>query len=85
MNEERIKMIKAMEFIISHAINEDALAWWRENGIEKESDARWDAPLDALCSEYFSDDGNFGELIQDFSFCLHMNKKSGFCCDNVYA
>ena len=89
--EERIKMVKAMEFICRQINDENVLEGWLMNGV-----ADGDIPYGELklpkdgCEAldeaywYTTDDDTFAELMGCFLRRMaSANKSGGLCCDNV--
>lgn len=84
---ERIKMVKAMEFICRQINDEDVFECWLVNGVADgdieygdlsvnttEPDATW----------YAENDERFADLMDTFLWCMKKAYKSGgLYCDNV--
>ena len=89
MNEiERIKMVKAMEFI-AHQIKDDELFnQWREGGVETK-DIRYgelevNSSDESALGYYYNSDRDFAELMHTFLWCMKEAYKSGgLFCDDV--
>lgn len=77
---ERIKMIKAMEYIARHINDEDVFDMWLSCGVA-DGDIQYG---DLKCShedvedlDYYMDDKNYKELIQLFLRCMAAARKFG--------
>ena len=84
---ERIKMIKAMEFIIRNLNNEDLLMPWLMCGVA-DGDIKYGdldvTPADEENLEYYIDDDNFAEQMGRFLRLMSRAKKNGgLYCDGV--
>ena len=83
--EERIKMVKAMEFVVRHINDEDVFMPWLYLGV-----ADGDIPIGDLSvnpddeAEYYIDDERFSDIMSCFLFRISAAKKSGgLYCDGV--
>jgi hypothetical protein len=88
MNEtERIKMVKAMEFIARKINDEEIFSGWLAIGVADEDIAPGDLsirPEDKLAG-YYEDDRDFAELMGTFLHLMHRawDEDSGLYCDGV--
>lgn len=85
---ERIKMVKAMEFIARQINDEDIFIGWLHNGVadgdisygdlEVDDDAAYDA------AEYYTDDESFADLMDTFTRLMaKAHKSGGLYCDGI--
>lgn len=86
--EERVKMVKAMEFICRQINDEDVFFGWIMSGVADGDIQYGDFSIDSLdCDEatwYAEDDKNFSELMACFLRRMVRAKKSGgLYCDGV--
>lgn len=87
--ELRIKMVKAMEFIVSHVNNEDFTESWLSLGVAdgdiKFGDLSVQLPQDSEeLYPYYEDDNNFAQLMNLFTQIMsHAHKDGGLYCDRV--
>lgn len=85
--DERIKMIKAMEFITRHINNENVFDRWLVFGVADGDIEYGDLSVldtDVEDMEYWLDNSNFSELMQEFLDCMRDARKSGgLYCDSV--
>ena len=84
---ERIKMVKAMEFICRNMNDEEAFEGWLVNGVA-DGDIEYGTldvqPDDAEDLEYYIKDEAFADLMDTFLWCMREARKSGgLYCDNV--
>ena len=87
--EERVRLIKAMEYIARQINDEDIFMSWLENGVAdgdiEYGDLRYD-PLDEDMKYYAGDDGNFADVINTFMSVMSRARASGgLYCDGVCA
>lgn len=87
---ERIKMVKAMEFIARQINDEDILMYWLTMGVADEDIPYGDlsvntsADVEDMAGDYCTDDDSFSELMQTFLVCMRAAAKSGgLYCDDV--
>ncbi len=84
---ERIKMIKAMEFITRQMNDEERFECWLYNGVADGDIEYGDLDVkgtDAEELEYYLDDTTFADLMDTFLYCMKEARKSGgLYCDNV--
>lgn len=84
---ERIKMVKAMEFICRNINDEEAFEGWLVNGVA-DGDIEYGTldvqPDDAEDLECYIEDEHFADLTDTFLWCMREARKSGgLYCDNV--
>lgn len=84
---ERIKMVKAMEFIARQVNDEDIFGAWLTLGVADEDIKYGDLEVrddDAEDLEYYIEDDEFGDLMDTFLFVMKKAWKSGgLYCDKV--
>lgn len=86
---ERIKMVKAMEFIARQINDEDILMHWLTCGVAdgdlKYGDFSVNTDADTIdAAGDYCDDDYFSELMQTFLVCMQAAAKSGgLYCDDV--
>lgn len=79
---ERIKMLKAMEFIARNVNNESFLNGWLALGVA-DGDLSV-GPDDADELEYYMEDEPFADLMDTFLRCMaHARRDGGLYCDGV--
>lgn len=80
---ERIKMVKAMEFIARQINDEDVFFSWLTFGVP-DGDIEY-GDLDAVMEDdYFLADDNFADLMEEFLYVMSKAKASGgLYCDGV--
>lgn len=85
MNKElRIKMIKAMEYIVRNTNDERCLNPWLLIGIPDGDIEYGDLATDNYDDEYFLGNKNFSELMNQFLKIMKLASYSGgLCCDGV--
>ena len=85
--EERIKMIKAMEFIIRHLNAEGYMEQWLTEGVPDGDIEFGDLtvkPDDAELLDYFIEDKGFADLTGIFLLAMRKAyKDGGLYCDNI--
>ena len=83
--EERIKMVKAMEYIARQLNDEEILESWLAAGVA-DGDIEY-GDLSAEAGEdmdYYLEDQHFSDLMETFLNCMHAAKRSGgLYCDGV--
>lgn len=83
--EERIKMVKAMEYIARQLNDEEILESWLAAGVA-DGDIEY-GDLSAEAGEdmdYYIEDQHFSDLMETFLRCMKAAKRSGgLCCDGV--
>lgn len=82
---ERIKMVKAMEYIARQINSEDVFYNWLLSGVADEDIdyADLSEENDGIL-DYYIDDKNFAELMQTFLECMkEAHKDGGLYCDGV--
>ena len=82
---ERIKMIKAMEYIARQINDEDVFAGWLVSGVaDGDIDYADISEDDDGTVSYYADDERFADLMQTFLLCMkEAYKDGGLYCDNV--
>lgn len=84
---ERIKMVKAMEFICRQINDEDVFMPWLTDGVADGDIDYGDFDIklnDEAILDYYISEEHFGELMDTFLHCMSQAKKSGgLFCDNV--
>jgi len=84
---ERIKMLKAMEFIARNVNDESLLNGWLALGIADGDIEYGDLsvePDDADKLEYYMEDEPFADLMDTFLRCMaHARRDGGLYCDGV--
>ena len=85
MNKElRIKMIKAMEYIVRNTNDERCLNPWLLMGIPDGDIEYGDLATDNYDDEYFLGNKNFSELMNQFLKIMKLASYSGgLCCHGV--
>ena len=84
---ERIKMVKAMEYICRNLNDEEIIEAWLIDGVA-DGDI-WFGDLspnadDAELLDYYIKDKNFADLMHSFLFCMKKACKSGgLYCDRI--
>ena len=85
--EERIKMIKAMEFIIRHLNAEDQMDQWLTEGVPDGDIKFGDLTVksdDKELLEYFVEDEGFADLMGVFLNTMHeAYEDGGLYCDKI--
>lgn len=87
--EERIKMVKAMEYVARQINNTDILWEWISHGVADEDIQYGDFNTDAkdlhFCSERgYIDDRGFSRLMREFLWCMkEAYNDGGLFCDWV--
>lgn len=83
--EERIKMVKAMEYIARQLNDEEIAEAWLIDGVADGDIA--DGDLSAEAGEdmdWYIEDQHFSDLMETFLRCMYAAKKhGGLCCDFV--
>lgn len=82
---ERIKMVKAMEYIARQINDEDVFDGWLRNGVADEDIDYGDLSAEEDGVEcYIEDDADFADLMDTFLWCMKRAAKSGgLYCDGV--
>ena len=84
---ERIKMLKAMEFIARNVNNESFLNGWLALGVADGDIEYGDlsvGPDDADELGYYMEDGPFADLMDTFLRCMaHARRDGGLYCDGA--
>lgn len=83
--QERIKMIKAMEYIARQLNDEEILEGWLVAGVaDGDIDYGDLSAKDDGTLEYYAKEANFADLMDTFLWAMHKAYKSGgLYCDNV--
>lgn len=83
--EERMKMVKAMEYIAQQLNDEEIFESWLAAGVA-DGDIEY-GDLSAEAGEdmdYYIEDQHFSDLMETFLRCMKAAKKhGGLCCDGV--
>lgn len=84
--EERMKMVKAMEYIARQLNDEEILESWLASGVAdgdiEYGDLTTYAALDAV--DWYIEDQHFSDLMETFLYLMKAAKKSGgLYCDGV--
>lgn len=83
---ERVKMVKAMEFIARQLNDENILNTWLTLGVA-DGDVNYGDLTetdDGDLEVYFDDDNNFADLMDVFLYCMRRAANSGgLYCDEV--
>jgi len=81
---DRIKMVKAMEFIMRQINNEDLFMPWLSVGVADGDIEYGDLSDDTGETEYYTEDENFKELMGLFLRCMARAKSDGgLYCDGI--
>lgn len=84
---ERIKMVKAMEFICRNINDEEIVMEWLALGVADGDIEYGDLDVkgtDPEELEYYLEDTTFADLMDTFLNCMkHVCKSGGLYCDNV--
>lgn len=86
---ERIKMVKAMEFICRQVNDEDNIGAWLTLGVADGDIEYGDLTVtweddESGDFDYYIEDDEFGDLMDTFLFTMKKCWKSGgLCCDGV--
>ena len=83
--QERIKMVKAMEYITRQINDEDIFEAWSIDGVaDGDIDYGDLTEEDDGGIEYYTEDEHFADLMDSFLWCMRKAYKSGgLYCDNV--
>ncbi len=83
---ERIKMVKAMEYIARQINDEDVFEDWLVSGVADGDIDYGDLSVKATEPDalYYAEDAHFADLMDTFLWCLRRAYKSGgLYCDGV--
>lgn len=82
---KRIKMIKAMEYIVRNLNDESLMDGWLMYGIPDGDIEYGDLSSNNYEDDYFLNDKNFADLMKYFLFLMEEARtgKSGLYCDGV--
>ena len=82
--EERMKMVKAMEYIARQLNDEEILESWLAAGVADGDIAYGDLDTYAEFDDWYIEDQHFSDLMETFLNCMKAAKKSGgLYCDRV--
>ena len=82
--EERIKMVKAMEYIASRIDDEEISEAWAINGVADGDIAYGDLSTYSEFDDWYIEDQHFSDLMETFLRCMKAAKRSGgLYCDGV--
>lgn len=83
--EERMKMVKAMEYIARQLNDEEIAEYWLQDGVA-DGDVEY-GDLSAEAGEdmdWYIEDQHFSDLMETFLRCMKAAKNhGGLCCDGV--
>lgn len=84
---ERVKLVKAMEFLARNINDEAVFEEWLIDGVA-DGDIEYGsldiAPDDLDNLDYYTEDDNFADLMQTFLHIMDRARKSGgLYCDNI--
>lgn len=84
---ERVKMVKAMEFIARQINNEDIFMTWLSVGVADQDIKYGDLSVgaeDDYIDYYYTDDERFADIMDTFLYIMARAKKNGgLYCDGV--
>ena len=81
--EERMKMVKAMEYIARQLNDEEILESWLANGVADGDIADGDLTTYADIDDWYIEDQHFSDLMDTFLYLMKMTKRNGLYCDGV--
>ena len=83
--EERMKMVKAMEYIARQLNDEEILESWLADGVADGDIAYGDLSAEAgEDMDWYIEDQHFSDLMETFLRCMYAAKRSGgLYCDGV--
>ena len=82
--EERIKMVKAMEYIARQLNDEEILESWLADGVADGDIAYGDLDTYADFDDWYIEDQHFSDLMETFLRCMKAAKNhGGLYCDGV--
>ena len=82
--EERMKMVKAMEYIARQLNDEEILESWLAAGVADGDIADGDLDTYSEFDDWYIEDQHFSDLMETFLRCMRAAKKSGgLYCDGV--
>lgn len=82
--EERVKMVKAMEFIARQVNDEEVFDYWLSCGVADGDIEYGDLIADSVFDSYYIEDDNFADLMYRFLKLMSAaNKSGGLYCDNI--
>lgn len=83
--EERMKMVKAMEYIARQLNDEEILESWLIDGVADGDIEYGDLSAEAgEDTDYYIEDQHFSDLMETFIDCIKLAKNhGGLCCDFV--
>ena len=82
MSEDRIKMIKAMEYIVRNLDDESIMDGWLMCGVP-DGDIEYGDLTTDYNDDYFMDNQNFADLMALFLRLMKRAEASGLYCDGV--
>ena len=77
IREERIKMVRAMEYIARHLNDEEILESWLAAGVADGDIAYGDLSTYSEFDDWYIEDQHFSDLMETFLRCMKAAKKSG--------
>lgn len=82
---ERIKMVKAMEFIARQINDEEIFMGWLYNGVADGDISYGDLDVEVDDdAEYYTDDESFADLMDTFTRLMtRAHKSGGLYCDGI--
>lgn len=82
--EERVKMVKAMEYIARQLNDEEILESWLASGVADGDIADGDLDTYSDFDDWYIEDQHFSDLMETFLDCMKAAKKhGGLYCDGV--
>ena len=82
--EERMKLVKAMEFIVRQVNGEDVLDGWLTMGVADGDIDYGDLTVTDEDDDYYAEDENFRDLMKTFLWCMkEAHKSGGLYCDGI--
>ena len=82
--EERMKMVKAMEYIARQLNDEEIAVSWMAAGVADGDIAYGDLTTYADIDDWYIEDQHFSDLMETFLRCMRAAKRSGgLYCDGV--
>lgn len=84
--EERMKLVRSMEFIARQINDEDVFEAWLCDGVADGDIPYGDFDIVDASVRYYTEDEVFAELIDTFMYCMARARRSGgLYCDDVCA
>lgn len=84
--EDRVKMVKAMEYIAAQLNDEEIAEMWLSDGVADGDIEYGDLSGEDECGDldWYVEDQHFSDLMETFLRCMRAAKKcGGLYCDNV--